>query len=695
MRSKQFIPSHRTKLLPFVLGATCALGAPALSVADEPEHTAENTLIEEVIVWGSSLSQKGTAMSAAEGLVGYSDFSTRPLSRVGELVEVVPGMVATQHSGEGKANQYFLRGVNLDHGTDFSAYFEGMPVNFRSHAHGHGYLDLNFIIPEIVSTVRYQKGPYAADRGDFSTVGTTAFRVYDSIDRPFVQATLGEDGYQRVVTAGSIHLGHGHLLGAVEVLRDDGPWELEQDLKKNNVLLKYSGHWGDYQTRLLLSHYDNEWQATDQVPQRLVRSGAVDRFGFIDPTVGGDTSRTIISGGVEGDTWEAGLYYSVYDLNLFSNFTYFADDPVNGDQIQQVDDRAVYGGFITSDFDLADNVTLTVGGDWRVDDISKLQLNRTNQRVLTERVRDDEVMWRSYGAHATLAVAWTEKLRTELALRADYFDFDVDAALQVDGGDKESNLVSSISVAYELNDTIELYANWGQGFHSNDVRGVFSFVDPGTGTLTPGLDTFADQTGSEIGVRLETATTQTTVTVFQMKSDSELLFVGDAGNTEASDGSRRTGVEFGWFWTPSDQLAVDLTGAVVNSRFTGVPGNSKNIPNSFGEVFAGGVTWADPNGLEASLRVRHFGDAPIIEDGSREQDPSTIVNLGLAYNFGNWELGVDVLNVFDTEAEDITYFFESQVAGEVAPVEDFHFHPVLPRTVRAQIRFNFGEGSGL
>ncbi len=666
-----------------LLTITCwLLLVSAHTLADEPAHTPENTFIEELVVWGSLQSQLGVASSAAEGLVGYTDFSSRILARVGELVEVVPGMVASQHSGEGKANQYFLRGVSLDHGTDFSADFEGMPVNLRSHAHGHGYLDLNFIIPEIVSTVRYQKGPYAADRGDFSTVGTTSFSLYDSINRPFVQLGVGEDGYLRTVAAGSTHLAHGHLLAAVELARDDGPWSLAQGLRKNNVLVKYSGHWGETRTRAFVSHYDNKWRATDQIPKRLVDAGALSRFGFVDPTVGGDTSRTSIGLGLQGTNWEASLYLSRYQLDLFSNFTYFLEDPVNSDQIQQADKRLVYGGQGSRSFDLNEAATLTLGADLRVDDISQVDLNRTNRRRFISSVRNDKLTWYSLGTYAALDIQWSPAFRSTMGVRLDYFDFDVTADNQADGRERESNVVSSLSVAYTLTPNLEAYANWGQGFHSNDVRGVF---DPSLG-----VDVFADQEGAEFGLRYAAGNIQSTLTWFWLRSDSELLFVGDAGSTEPSGGSKRQGVEFSWFWALGDHWSFDINGAVVDSKFTGVPNTQDEIPNTFGRVAGAGLTYSGAGGLSAGLRVRHFGNAPIVEDGSVEQNSSTIVNGNLSYRWRQWQVGLDLLNVFDREDDDIAYYFDSRLASENSAVADVHFHPVLPRTLRLSLRYSLG-----
>lgn len=682
-----YVPAMPSVWLAQILALQALLILSCSAHADEEAHTSQNTLVEEVVVWGRSESQKGVALSASEGLVGFDDFSTRPLARVGELLETVPGMVATQHSGEGKANQLFLRGVNLDHGTDFSAYFEGVPLNLRSHAHGHGYLDINFLIPEIVSTVRYQKGPYAADRGDFSSVGTTSFTVYDSVERPFVDVGVGEDNYVRVVGTGSAHLGHGHLLAAVEITRNDGPWSLPSDVTKNNFLLKYSGHWGNAHARGLVSYYENRWRATDQIPDREVASGRLGRFDFVDPTLGGSSDRTILSFSLDAESWDAGVYATKYALDLFSNFTYFLDDEVNGDQFQQVDDRWVYGAYGKTMLNLGERATFTLGADLRIDDVNELQLNRTRERQLLSRVRDDKLRWLSVGTYAQLDLRLSDRLRSTVGLRHDFFDYDVESIAPNGGKGDNGNLVTSVSLAYELNERMEIYANWGQGFHSNDVRGALTAVNPDTGESIDAVDVFADQQGGELGVRYESDFgLNATLTGFWLESDSELLFVGDAGETEPSDGSTRKGLEVGLFWTAGVHWAIDITGALVDSRFTGVPSAVNNIPNTFGEVFSAGLTYADPEGLEASVRLRHFGDAPIVEDGSVRQDSSTLVNAGIDYAFKRWQVGIDVLNVFNSRSNDIAYFFESRLANEPAPVEGVHFHSVLPRTVRAHVR---------
>ena len=663
--------------------------------AEEEVHvhdTHENDeIIEELIVWGRALTQKGTALSASEGLVGYSDFSTRPLQRVGELVEVVPGMVATQHSGEGKANQYSLRGMNLDHGTDFSAYFEGMPVNFRTHAHGQGYLDLNFLIPEVMSTVRYAKGPYHADRGDFSTAGTTSMSVYDRLDSPFFEIAAGSGAFGRLVAAGSVDVRDGHILSALEIARNDGPWQNESDVQKTNFLIKYSGHWGEFETQTLLTYYDNKWNSTDQVPERLVSTGQLDRFGSIDPTLGGRSTRVNLIGGLESDNFRANAYVSRYKLNLFSNSTYFAEDPVNGDQREQVDRRWVYGGYAEFTHDLSEIVSIKVGGDVRNDAIDDVNLYATTDRVRREAIRKDSVDWLSLGAYAEVAVQLSDRLRTTIGARVDYYKYDISALNPLNGGgDNESNFILSAGFAYEFSEYVEVYANWGQGFHSNDVRGRTITVDPATGAPVDPVELFVDQEGAEVGLRIEGwHGLAVTLGYFWLESDSELLFVGDTGSTEPGDASDRTGFELSAFWNISERWTADLSGTVVDSQFVGVPSGFDHIPNAHGRVIGAGITYAEPEGWVGSIRVRHFGDAPLVEDDSVQHDATTLISAGLSYDFGNWEVGIELINLFDAEDDDIAYWFESRLASEPAAVADVHFHPVDPFSVRASVRIEF------
>ena len=677
--------------LTFICFLTLVLLCPSSLFAEIPSDQDEEVLIEEIVVYGRSLTQKGSSKSASEGLVGYSDFSTRPIERVGEFVEVVPGMVATQHSGEGKANQYFLRGMNLDHGTDFSAFFMGMPINMRSHAHGQGYLDLNFLIPEIISTVRFAKGPYRADRGDFSTAGTTTFSVYEEVASPYIKVEVGSDNYSRSLAVGSLDLNRGVMLSALEVMKSDGPWVLPADVDKVNFLTQYTLDLHETQIKTALTVYDNNWNSTDQIPQRQVLSGAMGRFGFVDPSLGGDSSRLNMLFEVSNDSYSTGLYLSRYKLNLFGNFTYFQEDPLNGDAHEQVDRRWIYGGHFEFQRELTSRINLRAGADMRSDQIGEVSLHAVENRIRLGLVRQDSVDWLSLGVFSELEIDISDRLRSFLGIRLDYSDYNVLANLSDNSGKGSDDIwLPSIGFAYEVGSFGELYLNWGKGFHSNDVRGATIAFDPLSNYELEPVVLFSGQDGAEVGYRVERDDDLVlSLAYFWLQSDSELIFAGDSGGTEASDGSERSGLELALFWELNSNWVLDLTGSIVDSKFVAVGAKFDHIPNAHGRVISMGLTHAPVLGWNWSMRVRHFGDAALVEDDSINYPSTTIINMGLSYKTDRWTAGVDLFNLADSEHYDIAYWYSSRLLSEVSPVEDIHFHPVNPRSIRVGLEYRF------
>lgn len=650
--------------------------------------------IDEVVVWGRSLQLLGSSDSASQGIAGYGDFSTRPLARVAELVEVVPGMIATQHSGPGKANQYFLRGINLDHGSDFSTYFDGMPVNFRTHAHAQGYMDLNFIIPEIIERVEFQKGPYFADTGDFSLAGSNAMTTYDSLDDSFTELTLGSEDEIRLVTANSFQLGEGTLLAAFEHHQNDGHFDLDQDVRKYNGLLKYSGLLAGIDSRITFSAYDSEWISTNQVPQRAVDSGLISRFGFIDPDLGGESHRYSLSGNFEIHDWQLNLYASSYYMSLINDPTYFLNNPVDGDEFEQEDERRLFGGSLrraieSELFGLA--ATHNIGMDLRYDDVNELNLFNTIGRRRVSSIREDEAQEFSVGVFAETQIKLSARLRATLGLRADFYDFEVDALRPANSGsDQDSLWQPNLGLAYRATENLELYLNYGHGFHSNDVRAAVNTIDPITLEATAAQDVLVVGKGSELGLRYDTLNGfNIAIAAFELRTDSELVFVGDAGTTEPSDPTSRRGIEINSFWEMSQEWVFDFSAAKTSGYFRGLPSNADSITDAHEEVVAAGLTHVGNNGLTASLRLRHFSDAALTEDETVQKDGSTLIHAGLSYRYREWEIGVDVLNLLDEEDDDIAYYFESRLAGETAGVEDIHFHPSNPRHVRVLLKYRF------
>ena len=668
--------------------ACCLIVPTALAQSNNEEE------VEEVVVWGRSMQLLGTADSASQGVVGYSDFSTRPMSRVAELVEVIPGMIATQHSGPGKANQYFLRGINLDHGSDFSTYFDGMPVNWRTHGHAQGYMDLNFIIPEIIERVDFQKGPYFADAGDFSLAGSNSMKTYDVLADGFMEITLGSEEEIRLVTANSFEFASGDVLYAFEHQQTNGHFDLDQDVRKYNGLLKYSGDIANIPSRITFTAYDSQWTSTNQVPQRAVDSGLISRFGYIDPDLGGNSNRYSLTANFELNNWDLNLYASSYYMSLINNPTYLLNDPVNGDEFEQEDERLLFGGALrnvveTQLFGLP--LTRTLGVDVRYDDVNELNLFNTISKVRVGSIREDEAQELSIGSFVEAQISVTDRLRATVGIRLDYYDFEIDALRPENSGSGNDSLWQpKIGLAYRWTENVEFYANYGHGFHSNDVRAAVNTIDPVSGDPTEQQDVLVVGKGSELGFRYDTLNGfNISVAAFELRTDSELVFVGDAGTTEPSDPTSRTGIELNSFWEISEQVKFDFSAAKTNGYFRGLPSDANSITDAHEEVVAAGLTYVAYNGITASLRVRHFSDAALTEDESVRKDGSTLLNAGLSYAYNNWELGVDVFNLLDSEDDDIAYFFESRLPGELAGVEDIHFHPSNPRTIRVLLKYKF------
>ncbi len=649
----------------------------------------------EIVVYGRALAQIGKATSGSEGVVGYKDFADKPLSRVGELVENVPGVIATQHSGTGKANQYFLRGFNLDHGTDFAGFVDGVPINFRGHGHGHGYLDLNFLIPEMVERIDYRKGPYFADVGDFSAAGTVKFTTVDRLARPLIEATVGSFGYYRALAAGSTPLASGDLLVALDGTRSNGPWKRNEDLKKINGLVKYSSGTRAHGWNLGLTAYHATWNSTDQVPQRAIDSGLIDRFGYIDPFLGGTTTRLGITANGHFGSTQVSAYAVHYRFGLTSNFTYFLNDPINGDEFKQRDQRELLGGSFRHERPLtvaAIPVTLTVGGETRWDHIGKVGLYGSIEGRTSTVVREDKVDEYSGALYVDAMAQLTGTLRATVGLRGDLYGYDVKARTQRanSGTGSDAILSPKLALAWRAARHVELYANYGESFHSNDVRGASIRVDPLTGDPVEQVPVLVKARGAELGGRIELPRFTASLVVFRLRLGSELVFVGDGGGTEPNAASRRLGTEATMFWRPTDRLTLDASAALTRARFRGVASGEERIPNSVGNVVSAGAAYNAGHGFSASLRLRHFGAAPLIEDGSETSKPTTLVNLGGYYRRGRAKLGLDILNLLGSKDADITYFYASRLRGEPAEgVEDYHLHPVEPRQVRASWSLTF------
>ena len=655
---------------------------------------------QQVVVTRHYDNAVGTSDAASQGVIEAGLLRSRPALRPGEILEFVPGVIVTQHTGDGKANQYFLRGFNLDHGTDFATSVNGMPTNLPTHAHGQGYSDLNFLIPELVQRVEYRKGPYYAKGGDFSLAGAADIAYRTGFDRPFLDVGIGQRGFRRHVAGGSTDLGSGRtVLGAFEVMGHDGPWVVPQGLKRHNGVVTLSGVGDSSSWQLSFMGYQAKWTATDQVPERLLNAPGFNRYGSLDPTAGGDTSRHSVSGqwshnDAQGGVWRAQAYVVRYAMGLYSNFTYALERPAAGDQFAQKDARTVWGGQFSyaMSHGLFERIARSEFGlQWRTDK-ARVGLYDAVARRITEVVREDDVQQTLVGVYAQNVLEWTPWLRTIAGVRVDHKRAQVDAlSLTVNGGRAQDSKASpKLSLILGPWRKSEFFVNAGTGFHSNDARGATIRLDPRSGESAQRVPLLVAGRGAELGFRTEAIPgLQSSLALWGLKLESELVYVGDAGATEASRASSRRGVEFNNRYTPVQWLLIDADFAWSRGRFD----NGDRIPNAVDRVASMAVTLRDLAHWTTSLQWRYLGSGPLVEDNSVRSRPSSTLNTRITRGLPGWgrqtDITLDIFNLTNRRVNDIQYFYESRLPGEPAPVADRHVHPAEPRTFRLSLRWGF------
>ncbi|UAJ12754.1 TonB-dependent receptor [Glacieibacterium megasporae] len=680
-----------------LLGTTLIATATRAEVADAAAPVDAAAMPSpEIIVTGRAANLIGIADSSSEGTIGKIDLENRPIQRIGELLEVIPGFIATQHSGGGKANQYFLRGFNLDHGTDFAQFIDGVPVNMRTHAHGQGFTDINFIIPEFVDSIDYAKGPYRADVGDFLTAGSAKFKTIDTAT-PFVTGTGSIDGdYLRLLAGGSRKLGVGDLFLGGEFRYDNGPYEIPGNLKAFNILTKWTGPVGGGTLRASLDAYHVDFRSAEQVPARAIDSGLIGRLGYLDPYLGGKTTRigASVNWIQDGTTPISALaYVHYYKFKLISNFTYFLDDPVHGDEFEQRDSRFVLGGKVDKRFafDLGMPIELTIGADTRNDLIAPVGLYHTEFGQITSTVRQDRVDEESVGAFAEATIHPLPNVRVILGLRGDEYAFQVRSSISANSGHATAGIVSpKAAIAWTPVKQIEVYANYGEGFHSNDGRGTTITVSPKDGSPQTPVTPLVKARGYEIGARTRPFSGMTlTATYWWLNLKSELQYQGDGGETSPVGPSKRRGYELSAFYKPVDWLTVDGQYTRSYARETDLPPGADHIVNALENVISAGVV-AKYQHASAAIRLRHFGPYPIIEDNSVRARPLTVVNARVGYDFGRVELAVDLINALDAHDYEIEYYYASRLAGEpIEGINDRHLKPIEPRQLRLSATVHF------
>ncbi|HEX3445945.1 MAG TPA: TonB-dependent receptor plug domain-containing protein, partial [Chthoniobacterales bacterium] len=662
--------------------ATAAVGA------SPNDPLSPSTSLQPVVVTGRQTSLVNIAGSASEGVVGQDEISERPLLRPGEVLETVPGMIVTQHAGGGKANQFFLRGYNLDHGTDFSVFIDGAPMNLPSHAHGEGYDDLNILIPELIDTVNYNKGVYNALVGDFSSAGSASMQYFDRLPANLAIATIGENGYERVLLAVSHTFGQndlwnfngaaralpqvnpGTLLGAIEWLHNDGPFTPPENFRKLNGFLRYSIGSENNGFSITATGYSGAWTGENQLPLRAILRDEITYFGNLDPFDGGDSQRYILSAEWHGhftdnSTTKIQLYAQYYDLDLFSDFTYFLNNPVLGDQFEQADRRFISG--FTLDHKIATTflgrpMINDFGLQIRDDDIFDSTLNHTYHRNVYEKLIHDSINWFNVSSYFENRYQWTDWFRAVIGIRGDLIDASVTDLL----GGPNGGVVTSFLASPKLQmifgpwyDT-EFYVDGGFGYHTNDARGATSKNAPLAegGGPAPAVPLMVQQKGGEIGLRTTWIPgLQSTIAYWFLFSKGELTFDGDTGDTVPGPASVRYGLEISNYYSPTDWLTCNVDFSQSQARFIAANSGGQYVPESVDMVIDSGIILHSLPvlpALDVSLRWRFFGPRELTQSNAIHSEATSLFYLRVGYQFSpQWSIDVDVFNLLNTHAQDI------------------------------------------
>ncbi|HLI21514.1 MAG TPA: TonB-dependent receptor [Stellaceae bacterium] len=676
-------------------------------------------VLGEVTVTGSPL---GNSDTATQGSVNAQQLEEFPTYRPGEYLETVPGLIVTQHSGEGKANQYFMRGFNLDHGTDIDIMLDGMPVNLRTHAHGQGYADLNFMIPELIRGIDYSKGPYFADKGDFDTAGSVSINYVDTLPHDLASVSAGTLGDYRGFAAMSRPFQTGNFLMATEYDHVDGPWVIPDNYNKGNLVLRYSQGQPENGFSVTGMFSDDAWHATNQITEAGLQEGVLSLYGPLDPTDGGSSERYSLSGKWaqtdDAGQWKADIYAIGYQLQLFNNFDGFLSFPAPvpalgnqfGDQFEQQERRKLFGGDVSYTkfgkiFDReSDN---TVGFQTRTD-LNNMGLYQTTDRTPTFAVRTDKILETSGGLFYENRTQWLDWFRSIAGAREDiFYGSDSSLPFTMNSGTTAKGMFSPKgNVIFGPWQKTELYLSVGQGFHSNDLRGALTAVDnfttETTGTFTPQGKTplLTKATGYEIGVRTEIVPQVTaSAALFVLDLASEATFDGDSAGTSVGRPSDRTGVELSASYAPLDWLSFNGDFAFTRARFTNPDDGSADVwpghPGSYIPEAAKMIASAEAaiqnlGPWDGGLRMRYFGPRPLTEDGSIRSGPTLLFDARAGYRFDPvWHLQLDIFNLFNSHAHQIDYFYAAQVAGQAAPVYSIAFKPVEPLSARLTLAASF------
>ncbi|MES2577579.1 MAG: TonB-dependent receptor [Bacteroidota bacterium] len=632
---------------------------------------------------------------SAMNVISKIDLQTTPVNSSQEILRKVPGLFIGQHAGGGKAEQIFLRGFDIDHGTDIAISVDGMPVNMVSHAHGQGYADLHFVIPETVEKIDFGKGTYYASKGDFATAGYVAFQTKDKIEKSSIGIEIGQFNTMRTV-------GLFNLLGnqktqsayiATEYILTDGPFDSPQNFNRVNLLGKYSAILSDNSKfSILASRFSSKWDASGQIPQRLIDNGTISRFGSVDDTEGGNTSRTNFSASLskpidENTFLKANAFYSNYQFELYSNFTFFLEDPINGDQIKQKENRDIYGmnAELNKKTKLNDvDVLLQFGGGFRADATKDTELSHTlNRRTVLENIKLGDIDESNLFSYLNSEFNFG-KLMINPAIRLDYFKFNYQDKLTTDYKTQSESKVKfspKLNFIYSQNNNLQFFIKSGMGFHSNDARVVVQ---------NSGKQILPTAIGTDIGTIWKPFPKLiVNSALWYLFLEQEFVYVGDAGIIEPSGKSKRMGAELGLRYQLNDWLYFDADANYTYARSIDEPKGQDYIPLAPDFTTTGGLSFQKVNGFSGGIRYRYLKNRPANEDNSIVAKGYFISDLNVNYQYKNINFGIAVENIFDTEWNETQFATESRLQNEPESVEEIHFTPGTPFFMKGKITYTF------
>ena len=627
--------------------------------------------------------------------ISHIDQVLRPLNSAQDLLRLVPGLFIAQHAGGGKAEQIFLRGFDCDHGTDFAVSIDGLPVNMVSHAHGQGYADFHFVIPETVEQMKVYKGPYTARFGDFATSGAGEFITKTRLDHSQAKVEVGQfDTYRGLLMVDLLHSKTQSAYVAAEYYYTNSYFDAAQHFKRFNGLAKYTGRLSDNTTLTLLgSHFTSNWDASGQIPERGVRDGIISRFGSIDPSEGGRTSRTngsaILTTALPHDAvLRQQVYYSRYNFSLFSNFTFFLQDSVRGDEINQRETgRNIYGYTGTYDRDTqlgARSLHSTLGVGTRIDDAG-LDLRHAVRREPIDTITQGRLFEQNINAYLDETLSLTDRLTVNAAVRFDVFTFDFRGMLANEntkeleplrGRLTRSRVSPKLNLYYQLSPNVQLFARSGFGFHSNDARGVIRGANE---TVLPRA------IGYEVGSTFKPVPNLVVnAALWSLHLQSELVYIGDDGNVQNTGPTQRYGLDLAARYQLSRRLFLDTDLNYNHGRQTEAPANANYIPLAPTFTTIGGLTYKQPNGVSGSLRYRHIDSRPANDDGSIRARGYFLFDALVSYTKARYQIGATAENLLNVKWNQAQFATQTRLLTPHPQMEDrngvdeLHFTPGTP-----------------